>query len=181
MRRVITYQFTLGETALAILDEIATATLSTFYPHPYYHTFCAHAKRRSFYNALKRLEYKYLVGARRRSGREEWYLTEAGEKLARRLRMKLAYSRQKHWDGKWRLAIFDVPERVRDRRNFLRNELSALGFHQLQKSVWITPYALPKEFSEIIRELGLEKHFRVVIAERIEDDHDLRAIFFPSR
>lgn len=180
MRRVITYQLTLGETALAVLDAVTTATLATFYPHPYYHQFCVHAHRRSFYNALKRLERKHLVGAKQKDGREEWYLTDEGERLARRLKLKLEYARQRRWDGKWRLVAFDVPERIRGRRDFLRKELHALGCHQLQKSVWVTPHPLPGEFFEITAELGLGRHFRVVTAETISEDHDLRSIFFPS-
>lgn len=179
MRRIVSYQPTIGETILLILDEIATAAVATFYPHPYYHKFCAHVHRRSLYTALRRLERRYLVGARRGGGREEWRLTPAGEKLARALRWKLQHTRHQRWDGKWRLVIFDVPERIRDRRNFLRRELVALGLHQLQKSAWVTPYPLLGEFSDIVHELGLDKHFRIVTAESIDGDRDLRAHFSP--
>ena len=179
MRRIVTYRPSLGETALVILSEFATATLGAFYPHPYYHTFCAHARRKSFYNALKRLERKHLVGIKRRGGREEWHLTAEGEKFARRLKARLAWVGRQRWDGKWRLVMFDVPERIRERRNFLRKELFTLGFHQFQKSVWITPYPLPDDFMEIIAELGLGKYFRIVVADAVQDDRDLKALFFP--
>src|SRR3989344_3665753 len=105
MRRIITFQLTLGETALAILGDLVTATLAAFHPHPYYPAFCAHARPKSFYNALRRLERKNFVGRRDRSGREEWHLTEVGEKLVRRIKAKLSYSKQQRWDGKWRLVI----------------------------------------------------------------------------
>lgn len=180
MRRTIAYQLTLGEAALAILKEVGSAVLASFYPHPYYHTFCSHAHRRSLYHALRRLERKHLVGVKRRSGRDEWMLTPEGEKLVRRITLKLEYAAQGHWDGKWRVVIFDVPERVRGRRDFLRRELSAFGFHQLQKSVWVTPYPLPDGFSELVGELALGKHFRILTVERIEADRDLRSIFFPT-
>jgi len=180
MRRIITYKLTLGEAALVILDDIVTGTLATFYPHPYYHTFCSHAHRRSFYNALKRLERTYLVGRKGRRRGEQWYLTPEGEQVVRRLRVKLVYARKRRWDGKWRLVIFDVPERIRGRRDFLRKELVAMGFHQLQKSVWVTPYPLPDDFFDIMDELELGKHFRIVTADGIRDDGDLRTVFFPK-
>lgn len=180
MRRIITYQPTLGETMLLILDEILSATVATFYPHPYYHKFCSHAHPRSIYRSLKLLERRYLIGARRRGGKEEWCLTPEGEKLVRRLKLRFISARQKHWDGKWRLVIFDVPERIRDRRNFLRRELDYLGFHQLQKSAWVTPYPLPLEFFEITKELEVDNHFRVITADSIEHDRDLRNLFFPK-
>lgn len=181
MRRIITFRPTLGETALAILDELVTATLAAFHPHPYYHTFCTHTRPKSLYNALNRLERKNLVGRRHQSGREEWHLTESGEKLVRRIKAKLSYNKQQRWDGKWRLVIFDVPERIRDRRNLLRKELSTLGFYQLQKSVWVTPYPLPEEFLEITAELGLVRHSRIISADAIRGDRDIRAFFFPRR
>ena len=180
MRRFITYKLSLGETALIILDELATATLKTFYPHPYYHQFCTHAHRRSFYNALKRLERKHLVGVKLRGAAEGWHLTDEGGKAAGRRRMKLAQARARRWDRKWRLIIFDIPERIRRRRDFLRRELQSLGLHQLQKSVWVAPYSFPEEFFVIMGELDLGKHFRIVTAERIEDDCDLKDIFFPK-
>lgn len=177
MRRIISYKLTIGETALAILDGVAAAAIGSFYPHPYYHAFCRHTRRRSLRITLKRLERRHLVGRKRRGGGEEWYLTGEGEALARRVRLKLGYAEQKRWDGKWRLVMFDVPETIRGRRNFLRKELIQLGFHQLQKSVWVVPYVLPDIFFEIISELNLGPRLRVVTAERISEDSDIRAAF----
>jgi DNA-binding transcriptional regulator PaaX len=181
MRRITSYRLTLGEAAIAILGELATATAEIFFPHPYYHQFCAHAQRRSFQRALKRLERKHLVGTRMKDGREEWHLTGSGEELARRLRLRFTFTGQKkRWDGKWRLVLFDIPERIRGRRDFLRKELEDLGFHQLQKSVCLTPYSLPGDFLEPISELARGRNFRIVTADGIRDDDDLRKVFFPS-
>lgn len=181
MRRIISYRPTLGETALLILSEVARATLETLYPHPYYHQFCHHANRRSFANAIRRLERRHLVGAAVGGGREGWHLTPEGERLVRRLKAKLAQVvAQRRWDRKWRIVIFDIPEKLRGRRDFLRKELREIGFHQLQKSVWVSPYPMVPEFSLIVSELALGKHFRLVVAENIEDDSDLRTVFFPA-
>jgi len=43
------------------------------------------------------------------------------------------------WDGKWRLAMFDLPENQRTLRSSLRKELRAAKFGCLQGSVWLTP------------------------------------------
>ena len=43
------------------------------------------------------------------------------------------------WDGKWRMAIFDLPEDHRGLRNELRKQLRAARFGGLQGSVWISP------------------------------------------
>src|SRR3989344_1974194 len=41
------------------------------------------------------------------------------------------------WDGKWRVAIFDVIEKRRRVRNRLRTLLRGAGFYRLQDSVWV--------------------------------------------
>lgn len=43
------------------------------------------------------------------------------------------------WDGKWRMVVFDLPEKKRSLRNELRRELRAARFGGLQGSVWISP------------------------------------------
>ncbi len=43
------------------------------------------------------------------------------------------------WDGKWRMVVFDLPEKQRALRNRLRKQLRAAHFGGLQRSVWICP------------------------------------------
>lgn len=45
----------------------------------------------------------------------------------------------RRWDGKWRIVVFDLPEKQRILRNELRRELRAAHFGGLQGSVWISP------------------------------------------
>jgi len=45
----------------------------------------------------------------------------------------------RHWDGRWRLVLFDVPMEQHAHRNQLRRYLRAHGFGFLQGSVWVTP------------------------------------------
>ena len=57
------------------------------------------------------------------------------------------------------IIIFDIPEKRRRYRDWLRSELVGFGFDQIQKSVWFGP-ALPKEFLEYLEELKLLKYIR---------------------
>ena len=43
------------------------------------------------------------------------------------------------------MVIFDIPEKKRKYRDWLRHELVGFGFELVQKSVWFGP-TLPKEF-----------------------------------
>lgn len=49
------------------------------------------------------------------------------------------------WDGRWRLALFDVPEIRGNDRTKLRQYLRSRGFGFLQQSVWITPDPVKEE------------------------------------
>src|SRR3989344_7358317 len=44
------------------------------------------------------------------------------------------------WDSKWRILIFDIPEKKRTTRTKIRWTLDHIGFKRLQASVWIYPY-----------------------------------------
>jgi phenylacetic acid degradation operon negative regulatory protein len=45
----------------------------------------------------------------------------------------------RHWDGYWRLVLFDVPMEQHVQRGRLRRYLQTHGFGYLQGSVWVTP------------------------------------------
>lgn len=66
----------------------------------------------------------------------------------------LRFSQQK-WDGFWRIVIFDVPESKRYQRDQLRQYLDDLGFGQLQRSVYITPYDFDQDLMEFFKLKGL--------------------------
>ena len=57
------------------------------------------------------------------------------------------------------IVIFDIPEKKKGYREWLRMELVGFGFNLVQKSVWFGP-TLPKEFLEYLEEIKLLKHIR---------------------
>ena len=71
--------------------------------------------------------------------------------------------KQKKWDKKWRVLIFDIPEEVRIKREALRGKLKELGFYMLQKSVWVYPYPCQDELELLKNFFGLdEEHYLVL-------------------
>ena len=93
----------------------------------------------SFYKAVARLEKHGLLKKRRKDEKIYLMLTEKGKKIVREHRKSRKYSRRS-WDKKWRVVIFDVPEKRGRAREYLRNYLKVLGFGKVQRSIWITPY-----------------------------------------
>lgn len=51
----------------------------------------------------------------------------------------------KRWDGKWRIVIFDIPEKFKSAREIFRKKLIEIGFYKAQDSVFINPFPCEKE------------------------------------
>lgn len=73
------------------------------------------------------------------------------------------------WDKKWRLVIFDVPEKHKKAREALRRKLKDLNFLRLQDSVWVTPYPCEDEI-RFLREIFIIP-FNVDIIETSDLKH----------
>lgn len=58
------------------------------------------------------------------------------------------------------IVSFDIPEKKRILRNWLRNQLKIFGYTMLQQSLWIGPGPLPSEFTERVGLLGLRKNIK---------------------
>ena len=68
-------------------------------------------------------------------------LTKNGQKKALEYQInELKIKKPDKWDGKWRIVIFDIPEKKKKAREVLRAKLKDLGFKELQKSVFVLPY-----------------------------------------
>lgn len=55
---------------------------------------------------------------------------------------------QKGWDKKWRMLIYDIPEKHRNKRNHLRIFIKNFGFGKTQQSSWVSPYDFTAEIFE---------------------------------
>lgn len=91
----------------------------------------------------------------------------------------LKISIQKKWDGKWRMIIFDIPEKFKIARDILRERLKLLGFIQLQKSVWVHPYPCWSELKELVSICNVSPFVRLVEVSDYDDDtkEELKSYF----
>ena len=59
---------------------------------------------------------------------------------------------EKPWDKKLRLVVFDIPEKDKYLREWIRGELGLLLFKRLQKSVYIGKYSIPDDlYQDLIK------------------------------
>ncbi|TSC96784.1 MAG: phenylacetic acid degradation operon transcriptional regulator, paaX family [Candidatus Berkelbacteria bacterium Licking1014_2] len=88
-----------------------------------------------------------------------------------------AIKRPKRWDGKWRVVIFDIPEKHRSNRNILRERLSRLNFYQIQKSVYVYPFECTNEIAMLCSHFFLTDFVIIMIAEIIQGEEKLVEFF----
>lgn len=86
-------------------------------------------------------------------------------------------TRSKHWDGKWRMVLFDIPEGARSVRARLRTLLKSFGFIPLQQSAYVYPYELHAQALELLSKSGLIRYIRFARIDRFDDDRDIRKQF----
>lgn len=86
-------------------------------------------------------------------------------------------NKNKKWDGKWRVLIFDIPETRRFDRNNIRQSLISIGFMRLQDSVWIYPYNCEDLITLIKADGDIEENVLYMIVEALENDEPVRKYF----
>lgn len=89
----------------------------------------------------------------------------------------LKSDRPKKWDNRWRVIIFDIPEKYKRARDVFRSRLIQLGLYKFQESVYIFPYPCFDQV-EFLRELyGVAFKVKYLLVEKIEEDEYLKSHF----
>lgn len=128
----------------------------------------------SFKRSLTSLETRGLI--RHQNGKVS--LTHAGRHLAQAAIYRgEARNQPAYWDKKWRIVMFDIPEREKDSRGRFRYLLKEYGFVQIQKSVYISPYDFLANIHEIVRDGRLTRYITLVETEMIEAPRNLLVLF----
>ena len=105
-------------------------------------------------------------------------LTSKGEMELKSLEMKdWKNMRPKKWDGRWRVLIFDIPEKRKPLREKVRNTLLSIGFMRLQDSVWLYPYDCEDFINLLKADFKIGKDLLYLIVESIENDKSFRKKF----
>jgi len=95
---------------------------------------------------LSRMSRKGVFKVRKVGRRSYYSLSTKGFRWMEQGRVRAFVFEPKSWDGRWRLVVYNVPEKLRVLRDRLRFKLHSLGFANLSTSLWISPYDF---FSEI--------------------------------
>jgi len=58
------------------------------------------------------------------------------------------------------ILSFDIPEKNRKVRNWLRNQIKIFGYKILQQSLWVGPGPLPQNFLKRLEDLNIRKNVK---------------------
>ena len=129
----------------------------------------------SYYKALLYLERKGWVKVVQEREKKYIQLTKTGK--LETLFIKAQLSQTGPWDGKWRMAVFDIPEDARAERNKLRKLLKTNGYKMIQQSVFVNPLPLSREGLDYLQQTGLDKYIRFFRIDEADNDKALRNMF----
>jgi len=125
--------------------------------------------------SLKGLLSSGLVVFIEKDGKKYLKLTEKGKlKLIRLEKFNFKIKKPKRWDKKWRIVIFDIPQKRRLQRDNLRFTLKQIGFVRLQHSVWVYPYDCEELITLLKLDFKIGKDILYIIADKIENDKILK-------
>ena len=133
----------------------------------------AHLKR-----SFQSMEKKGWI---KKKQQKDWWgyeITDFGiQKLAEFEIEQYKAKQKKKWDGKWRMIIFDIPNKEGWKRKFLRSQLFRIGFEMHQKSVWVYPYPCDDLVKIVKEKLDLRSEVLYAVVDYLEGDEELRKTF----
>ncbi len=175
-----------GKGILVLLAVAGVITVAAVAPN----VFAAFGKlgRRRFYDEKQfRKTASYLKGKGfvevEKNGKERYSLrlTKLGlNTLLARTFGDLKVRPQEKWDGIWRLVLSDIPDSHKAARDALRQRLRAIGFYQLQKSVFVIPYPCKEEIDFLNAIYNTAPYMRYIETNTLMQDSDLRDYFVLS-
>lgn len=135
-------------------------------------------RRSDFHREIKRLQKRKYIALTKTP--EGWLvrLLKKGKGRKKILEARdVVLTSKKPWDRKWRLLVFDVPEKQRLGRDLLRRKLKELGLYNIQRSVFVYPYDCRKELEFITESYGMSRYTCYAEVSYIDIDKELRRYF----
>ncbi len=134
---------------------------------------------RTLRRAIRGLYQSKLISEKQNSdGTITMVLTEKGKQKALTYDLdKMEIKKPKVWDKKWRMVVFDIPEKRKKYREAIRYHLKNLEFYEFQKSVFVHPYDCKDEIDYLIEFYDIRKFVRFIIADSIDNELHLKQNF----
>lgn len=103
-----------------------------------------------------------------------WEITKKGkDKFERYQILNPVISKPSKWDGKWRVVIFDVPNKNKTRRDGFRRKIVELGFEKVQESVYVYPFECALAVSNLAELYMISNNVLIMISEVIQGEANI--------
>lgn len=120
-------------------------------------------------SAVSRLKAKGVLNSVRQGGAAHYELSMRSLEMVREGDERIFKSHPDDSEDRWVLAIFSVPESMRERRHQLRVELARLGFGSMSAGVGIAPAAVREGARRRLVERGLAEYVEFFTGDYSEE------------
>lgn len=119
------------------------------------------SNKQQFYALLSKLKKQGLVESKKSDRGIFWKVTKIGfGRLANWRENRTDYEVSS--DNKLKIIAFDIPEKERRKRAWLREVLRLLGFRMLQKSLWVGKSKIPEDFLSALKRKNLIEYIHIL-------------------
>ncbi len=129
------------------------------------------------HSALSRLKQKGYISFSKKGTRAFVEITPAGQSALNLQLQRIMLHPKKRWDKRWRMVMFDIPEKRKSVRERLRRTMREAGFLHLQDSVWVYPHDCEELIALLKAEMHIGKDILYAIVEKLENDTPLKQHF----
>jgi phenylacetic acid degradation operon negative regulatory protein len=112
-------------------------------------------------SAVSRMCRSGLLKVRRTKRKSYYSLTREGQNLLTEGAQRIFQRKNSHWDGKWNIVTYSIPESLRQARDRLRLELGWMGYGPLSEATWISPYDQTREVKSLLEMLKIEEYVHI--------------------
>lgn len=136
------------------------------------------AQQREYQRLLRHMRRQGLIVNSPANYEHGLRMTQAGKARAERADLEhLAIPAPPKWDAQWRIVFFDIPETKKVHRDYFSHRLRLLGFQQLQRSVWVHPFACREQVEAAATAYGVARYVTYIETGYIDAPEKLRERF----
>lgn len=126
--------------------------------------------------AVMRVSQQGWLESRRKGDKSYYALTERGRQRMEEAAERIYKFKREQWDGQWRMLVYNMPEKKRELRAQIRQELKWLGWGSLSNSVWITPNKIIDMTREHLRSYRINRYVEIFESKHIAFSTDQELI-----
>lgn len=114
--------------------------------------------------AISRMQKQGWVQAKKEGNKSYYFLTSRGQKRLEEAATRIFKLKNDTWDHQWRMFFYHIPEKKRNLRDELRQELVWNGFGSLTHSCWISPNPLEEQVQDMIERYDVHEYVDFFVA-----------------